>query len=279
MGRPPRVDVEGEWYHVIARGNGRQTVFHEEADFRRYLEELSKRVQRTQASLGAYTLMPNHVHLLLQRGSDELAVLMHDLQNTYGHWHNWKYARTGHVFEQRYWAARMTDDEYLCNAVRYIHQNALRAKLVAEVERYPWHSDGWYRRGDNNGVPLVSVPGFAGRAGRNRYCALIDVPVPPETMQLPERDPGGIERRKQGRKGDNTRERRGRPPIREAAAAFADNNLPLVKVEDLLSRKRKYVRSRHALIRQLSQEGYRPVHIAGLLGITTSAVFKVLNPP
>ncbi len=33
MPRPPRADAAGEIYHVLNRGNGRQTIFHKDADY------------------------------------------------------------------------------------------------------------------------------------------------------------------------------------------------------------------------------------------------------
>ena len=32
MPRPPRADVAGDIYHALNRGNGRQRVFHKEAE-------------------------------------------------------------------------------------------------------------------------------------------------------------------------------------------------------------------------------------------------------
>jgi hypothetical protein len=38
MARKPRLDVPGGFYHVLARGNRRATIFHDHADYRAYLE-------------------------------------------------------------------------------------------------------------------------------------------------------------------------------------------------------------------------------------------------
>ena len=41
MARPPRIDVPGTLYHVIARGNQRRHIFRDEADYQRYTELLA----------------------------------------------------------------------------------------------------------------------------------------------------------------------------------------------------------------------------------------------
>ena len=40
MARKPRLDVPGAFYHVIARGNRRAAIFHDDADYRAYLDRL-----------------------------------------------------------------------------------------------------------------------------------------------------------------------------------------------------------------------------------------------
>ena len=41
MPRPPRIDFPDALYHVTSRGNGRATIFHDEADCERFLAQLA----------------------------------------------------------------------------------------------------------------------------------------------------------------------------------------------------------------------------------------------
>jgi REP element-mobilizing transposase RayT len=41
MARRPRAEVEGDLYHIIARGNDRQVIFHDDEDFRKFLSLIS----------------------------------------------------------------------------------------------------------------------------------------------------------------------------------------------------------------------------------------------
>ena len=66
MPRTARMLIDGGVYHVLARGNNGQAVFHVEADYHRYLGILSTYVTGHQLKVYHYVLMPDHVHLVLQ---------------------------------------------------------------------------------------------------------------------------------------------------------------------------------------------------------------------
>jgi REP element-mobilizing transposase RayT len=66
MARKPRIEFEGAFYHVIARGNQRQKIFKDEEDFKKYLNLLTFYKERYKYHLYAYVLMNNHVHLLIE---------------------------------------------------------------------------------------------------------------------------------------------------------------------------------------------------------------------
>jgi hypothetical protein len=42
VARTPRLDVPSGFYHVLAHGNCRTTIFHGGADYRAYLERLEE---------------------------------------------------------------------------------------------------------------------------------------------------------------------------------------------------------------------------------------------
>lgn len=93
MARKPRLDVPSGFYHVLARGNRRTTIFHDDADSRAYLERLDRYRQRDGVMLHAYVLMPSHVHLLLETGDRPLARTMQTLQFTYSQSYNRRYGK------------------------------------------------------------------------------------------------------------------------------------------------------------------------------------------
>ena len=60
-GRTPRVEYAGALYHVMCRGNRRETIFEDEQDCCLFLETLAEVCARTGWEVCAYVLMPNHV--------------------------------------------------------------------------------------------------------------------------------------------------------------------------------------------------------------------------
>ena len=144
MARRPRVFAPGLLYHVIVRGNQRRKTFRCDDDYRAYLDRLEKYRSQCHVRIYAYCLMPNHVHLLVETGSTPLAKFMQGLQQSYTQHFNRSYRKVGHLFQGRYQAIICDRDKYLMALVRYIHLNAVRAKLVTRPERYVYSGHNSY---------------------------------------------------------------------------------------------------------------------------------------
>ncbi len=153
MARKPRVHFPGAFYHVIARGNRGQKIFRDVQDYERYLEFLREYKNRFHFLLYAYTLMPNHAHLLLEMGETPLSRLMQILQFRYTRNFNIKYKKWGHLFQGRYKAILCDKDSYFLELSSYIHLNPVRAGLVEKPQQHPWSSYRSYVREDKD--PLV----------------------------------------------------------------------------------------------------------------------------
>ena len=152
MARRPRVFAAGLLYHVIVRGNQRRKTFRHDDDYRAYLDRLEKYRTRCQVRIYAYCLMPNHVHLLVETGSTPLAKFMQGLQQSYTQYFNRRYRKIGHLFQGRYKAIICDRDKYLLALIRYIHLNAVRAKLASRPERYRYSGHKCYL---NNGTAKI----------------------------------------------------------------------------------------------------------------------------
>jgi len=177
MSRQPRIEYPGALYHVIARGNQRRDVFHDDMDRLRYLAHLRAYKQRYVFRLYAYVLMTNHVHLLLEPQQIGLSKIMQGLHQSFTQGYNRRYGVVGHVFQGRYQAILCDRDSYLVALVRYIHLNPVRARLVDDPADYPWSGHRAYL--DSVGEGLVdtdTVLGILGRRdslARKRYRAFV----------------------------------------------------------------------------------------------------------
>lgn len=85
--------------------------------------------------------MPNHFHLVLWPAGDlDLSRWMHRLTNTHVRRYQRHYAGSGHVWQGRFKAFPIEQDEHLLAVLRYVERNALRAGLVGRAEDWPYSS-------------------------------------------------------------------------------------------------------------------------------------------
>jgi putative transposase len=140
MPRKPREDVAGAVQHVYARGNNRRRIFLDDFDRNRYLVLLEHVVGRKRWMCLAYCLMDNHVHLLLETPQANLAAGMQLLHGLYGESHNRRHGTSGHLFQGRFGAQRVTSDEQLWTTVRYIARNPVEGGACEQPQRWPWSS-------------------------------------------------------------------------------------------------------------------------------------------
>ncbi len=138
MARKTRAEVEGGLYHVITRGNNRRQIFHDTADYEKFLLLLAAQKAKLKFFLYAYCLMTNHVHLLIERQADTIGRLMHRVLTGYSQYYNRRYRRVGHLLQGRDKSILCQSDRYLAELVRYIHLNPVRAGMVKRPEQYKY---------------------------------------------------------------------------------------------------------------------------------------------
>ena len=84
----------------------------------------------------AYCLMPNHFHLALwPHEDDDLSHWMQWLMTTHVHRYLAHYHGAGHVWQGRFRAVPIDEDDHLRVVLRYVERNALRASLVERAEQ------------------------------------------------------------------------------------------------------------------------------------------------
>ena len=115
-------------YHVFNRGNDRNTLFREAADYRAFTAKMEQTCVKHKVERVAYVLMPNHFH----------AILMAALGTSYAKRYNLKYSHTGHVFQGRYRYTHIESEEALNTVARYIHLNPVKARLVRKPEDWEY---------------------------------------------------------------------------------------------------------------------------------------------
>lgn len=128
-------------HHVVQRGNNKAAIFLEREDWEIYCILLKRYTKKWSSLISAYCLMTNHIHLLIRpKNLDSLAKCMQGVDQCYAMHFNKKYAKTGRLWENRYYSSIVDSDEYLWTVARYIEQNPVTANMVKRPEDYPYSS-------------------------------------------------------------------------------------------------------------------------------------------
>ena len=163
MARLARLVLPGIPYHVTQRGNRRQPTCFEDGDYALYRALLGEAARRAGASIWAYCLMPNHVHLIVvPADSDGLRRTFADAHRRYTGFINARHRWTGHLWQGRFGAVAM-DEAHLAAAARYVALNPVRARLVERARDWPWSSVAAHRSGEDD--ELVEVAPLLDRYG------------------------------------------------------------------------------------------------------------------
>lgn len=179
--RPPL--ITGEIYHIVLRGVEQRDIFLDESDYYRGIfsiyefnnsipVEIRKRreARRQEKKRGEqfsadkrelfveildFCFMPNHIHLLLRQTRERgISNFMRKVGAGYGSYFNKKYKRVGHLFQGRFRAVAVEDDDQLKNVFVYIHTNPIALvepgwkeegikrprEAIKFVENYKWSS-------------------------------------------------------------------------------------------------------------------------------------------
>jgi putative transposase len=140
MARLARVVLPGAPHHITQRGNRQLNVFHEEADYQRYLALLLRYSEKFGLALAGYCLMTNHVHLVgVPQREDSIARTLKDCHGVYAAEFNKKYSKTGHLWQCRPYSCPL-DYAHAWAALRYVERNPVRAGMISRAENYAWSS-------------------------------------------------------------------------------------------------------------------------------------------
>ena len=141
MARHRRIRFSGFPQHIIQRGVDRQACFSEESDYRLYLGLLQELAPLAGCEVHAYTLMKNHVHLLVTgRLEGACSLMMKLLGQRYAQAINKRWKRTGPLWEGRYKSSLVESTAYSLACQRYIEFNPVRARMVRRPADYRWSS-------------------------------------------------------------------------------------------------------------------------------------------
>ena len=184
VARQKRVKSETGIYHVMLRGINKQQVFHDVDDYMKFISVLGICKDISGFTLHAYCLMGNHVHLLIQEGNEPLALVFKRIGDRYIYWYNIKHDRSGSLFQGRYKSVPVNDDAYFISALRYIHQNPVKAGIVKNCGDYDFSSYNAYF----NPAPLVDTDFALELVGIDEFIRIHNVPCKDWHLDISEQE-------------------------------------------------------------------------------------------
>jgi putative transposase len=149
MPRTARASVGGLWCHALNRGNRREAVVHNPGDSDAFVQAMIDARARAAVDLLGYGLMPNHFHLVVRPHQDgDLGRGMQWLLTTQARRYHRHYGTSGHLWQGRFQAFPVPDDDHVVTVLRSVQRNGLRAELVSGAEDWKWSSLPSWERGD-----------------------------------------------------------------------------------------------------------------------------------
>jgi REP element-mobilizing transposase RayT len=114
----------------MARGIERRRLFRADRDRDDLLRRLAALAHAGSVSVYAWTLLPNHFHLLVRTTQTPLSRTMRSLLTGYAGAFNRRHRRTGHLFQNRYKSIICEEEPYFLELVHYLHLNPPRAGVA-----------------------------------------------------------------------------------------------------------------------------------------------------
>jgi len=151
MPRIARYAPKGLIYHALNRAVARLPLFQKDADYEAFERVIEEAHQKFPIEIFAYCTMPNHWHFVLRPTKDgQLTAFLRAVAHTHTmRWHaHYRTSGTGHLYQGRFKAFPIEDDEHFYTVVRYVERNALRAGLVAQAKAWRWSSLWRHESGD-----------------------------------------------------------------------------------------------------------------------------------
>jgi putative transposase len=143
MPRTRRIAPGGYVYHALNRSVARLPLFKKDRDYEAFVRIIDEARAIHPIRILGYCLMPNHWHFVLwPKRADDMTNFLRWLTHTHVmRWHRAHHTvGTGHLYQGRFKAFPIEEDEHLYAVLRYVERNALRAGMVDRAQDWPWSS-------------------------------------------------------------------------------------------------------------------------------------------
>ena len=138
MPRVPRSSLPDGVFHVTARGVDGAPIVADDLDRLFFVALVRGTVSAFEWACHAWCLMTNHFHLVVEAPQPRVSAGMKRINQLHAQRFNRRHDRRGHLFQGRFAAFVIADDDYLEAVCRYVLANPVRAGLTERVEDWRW---------------------------------------------------------------------------------------------------------------------------------------------
>jgi putative transposase len=178
MARSPRLLDPESVYHVVARGNNGEWIVRDAVDRAVYRSRLDAVAVRFRWEVFAWCLMTTHVHFVLRAPAGAISAGMQLLNGRHAQLVNHRHGRTGHLFQNRFFAVEVATDAHFISSISYVNRNPVAAYVVETAD--DWRDSSYRATTGTTRAPawlaVGEVLGLFGRspaAGRAAFVELV----------------------------------------------------------------------------------------------------------
>ena len=167
--RKKRKLIEGAFYHVTSRTNGKKRVFANRLGQKIMLVTLQNAKEKYNFTLTNFCIMPTHFHLLIRaEGGICLAKIIQWIKTHSAKRWNFIHGSTNHVWGERYFARAIRNQKEYDHVMDYIDQNPVKAGLALDPAE--WKASGAYYKTHGLSELVDCIPDEC-----RRYIKLLEV--------------------------------------------------------------------------------------------------------
>lgn len=159
MPRRPRVCPGGTCFHVLNRAVARLPLFEKPEDYEAFERVLMEAHSQFPLPILTFSLMPNHWHFVVRPSADdERSAFFRWLTHTHVmRWHaHYHTEGTGHLYQGRFKAFPIEEDDHLYAVLRYVERNPVRANFCERAEEWKFGSAWRLAHGDAQSRSILS---------------------------------------------------------------------------------------------------------------------------
>ena len=147
-----RITREGATYHITVRCNNKEQLIDPKTFEPMYLMVLERAKEKYDVEVNNYTLMTNHVHLVVTTNLDNISRFMQYVNSQSGRRYNKIIGRSGYFWGGRFFSEIIETEEHLFNTMVYIDLNMWRAGGVDDPKDWKYGSYNVYAYGIQDDV-------------------------------------------------------------------------------------------------------------------------------